>query len=203
MIVSQKWLADYVDLSMSHDELADRLTMSGLNHEGTQSVGNDAAIDLEVTSNRADCLGHIGVAREVAVLYGTKLTVPDPQPKTNGQSIADHCKVTIKDADSCQKYTARLIRGVKIGPSPQWLQDRLTTLGIAIVNNVVDVTNYVMFECGQPLHAFDFAKLDGGQIIVRAAKAKEQFEAIDHKTYELNPDDCVIADARNLSRSPA
>lgn len=197
MIVSQKWLADYVDLSMSQDELVDRLTMSGLNHEGTETVGDDAAIDLEVTSNRADCLGHIGVAREVAVLYGTTLTVPDPQPKTNGQSIADHCQVTIEDADSCQKYTARLIRGVKIGPSPQWLQDRLTTLGIGVVNNVVDVTNYVMFECGQPLHAFDFAKLDGGQIIVRSAKAKEQFKAIDHRAYELNPDDCVIADASN------
>ncbi len=197
MIVSQKWLADYVDVSMSHDELADRLTMSGLNHEGTETVGDDSAIDLEVTSNRADCLGHIGVAREIAVLYGTQLKVPDPQPKTNGQSIGDHCKVSIESTDSCQRYTARLIRGVKIGPSPQWLQDRLTTLGIAIVNNVVDVTNYVMFECGQPLHAFDFAKLDGGQIIIRKAKDKEQFQAIDHRTYELNPDDCVIADASN------
>ena len=197
MIVSQKWLADYVDVSMSHDELVDRLTMSGLNHEGTETVGDDSAIDLEVTSNRADCLGHIGVAREIAVLYGTELKVPDPQPKTNGQSIADDCKVSIEATDACQKYTARLIRGLKIGPSPQWLQDRLKSLGIAIVNNVVDATNYVMFECGQPLHAFDFAKIDGGQIIVRKAKAKEEFQAIDHRTYELNPDDCVIADASN------
>jgi phenylalanyl-tRNA synthetase beta chain len=197
MIVSNKWLGDYVDVSMSHDELVDRLTMSGLNHEGTETVGSDSAIDLEVTSNRADCLGHIGVAREIAVLYGTDLKVPDPQPKTSGQSIADHCNVSIEATESCQRYTARLIRGVKIGPSPQWLQDRLTTLGIGIVNNVVDVTNYVMFECGQPLHAFDFAKVEGGQIIVRKAKDKEKFEAIDHKTYELNPDDCVIADASN------
>jgi len=197
MIVSQKWLADYVDVSMSHDELVDRLTMSGLNHEGTEAVGDDSAIDLEVTSNRADCLGHVGVAREIAVLYETELKVPDPQPKTSGVSIADHCKVSIEDSASCQKYTARLIKGVKIGPSPQWLQDRLTTLGIAIVNNVVDVTNYVMFECGQPLHAFDFAKIAGGQIIVRAAKDKEEFKAIDHRSYELNPDDCVIADTSN------
>ena len=163
MIVSWNWLAQYVDLGMPHDDLVDRLTMSGLNHEGTEFVGDDQAIDLEVTSNRADCLGHIGVAREVAALFDSSLKIPDPQPKTGSDSISNHCSVEITAPEICFRYTARLIKGVKIGPSPKWMQDRLTTLGIGIVNNVVDATNYVMMECGQPLHAFDFARLKGGK----------------------------------------
>jgi phenylalanyl-tRNA synthetase beta chain len=197
MIVSWKWLTEYVELKMSHDDLVDRLTMSGLNHEGTESFGDDQAIDLEVTSNRADCLGHIGVAREVAALYEIPLNIPDPQPATSSESIEKHCKVEIQSPATCFRYTARLIRGVKIGPSPKWMQERLETLGIGIVNNVVDATNYVMFECGQPLHAFDFAKLNGGKIIVRDAKASEEFEAIDHKTYTLDAGMCVIADEKD------
>ena len=196
MIVSWKWLAEYVDLKMSHDDLVDRLTMSGLNHEGTEAVGDDKAIDLEVTSNRADCLGHIGVAREVAALYEIPLKIPDPQPKTSTDSIDTHCKVEINSPATCFRYTARLIKGVKIGQSPNWLQERLETLGIGVVNNVVDATNFVMFECGQPLHAFDFAKLNGGKIIVRDAMDGEEFEAIDHKAYALDAGMCVIADAK-------
>ena len=167
MIVSWKWLEQYVDLKMSHDELVDKLTMSGLNHEGTEKVDGDRAIDLEVTSNRADCLGHIGVAREIAVLYDLPLNIPEPTLSVSKEKIEDHCQVQIDCPDLCHRYTARLIKGVKIGPSPDWLQDRLETLGIAVINNVVDISNYVMFECGQPLHAFDFAKIKGGQIIVR------------------------------------
>ena len=197
MIVSWKWLAEYVDLKMSHDDLVDRLTMSGLNHEGTEAFGDDKAIDLEVTSNRADCLGHIGVAREVAALYEVPLNIPDPQPTTAGDSIDKHCQVEIKSTATCFRYTARLIKGVKIGPSPKWMQERLETLGIGVVNNVVDATNYVMFECGQPLHAFDFAKLNGGKIIVRDAVDGEEFKAIDHKAYTLAAGMCVIADAKD------
>ncbi len=197
MIVSWNWLKDYVELDMTHDELVDRLTMSGLNHEGTEPVAGDQAIDLEVTSNRPDCLGHIGVAREIAVLYERELKLPEIPLKVGQDSIENHCQISIESPETCYRYTARLIRGVKIGPSPQWLQDRLTALGIGVVNNVVDVTNYVMMECGQPLHAFDFAKIKGGQIIVRSAKDEEKFVAIDHKTYQLAPGMCVIADAED------
>ncbi len=196
MIVSWNWLTEYVDLKMSHDDLVDRLTNSGLNHEETQAVIGDQAIDLEVTSNRADCLGHIGVAREVAALYDIPLKIPNPQPKTSADSIDKHFRVELT-SPHCFRYTARLLKGVKIGPSPDWMQERLTTLGIGIVNNVVDATNYVMFECGQPIHAFDFAKLNGGKIIVRDASDSEGFRAIDHKTYQLDPNMCVIADAKN------
>lgn len=196
MIVSWNWLTEYVDLKMSHDDLVDRLTMSGLNHEGTEPMGADQAIDLEVTSNRADCLGHIGVAREVAALYDIPLNIPDPQPATTSESIDQQCSVEITSPETCGRYTARLIKGVKIGPSPDWMQKRLQTLGIGIVNNVVDATNYVMLECGQPLHAFDFAKINGRKIVVRTALADEEFEAIDHRTYKLDVGMCVISDAK-------
>ena len=179
---------------MTHDDLVDRLTMSGLNHEGTEAVDKDQAIDLEVTSNRVDCLGHIGVAREIAVLYEQPLKVPAAEIATNSQPVAGEVAVAIDAPEHCFRYTARLIKGVKIGPSPQWLQDRLTAIGIGVVNNVVDVTNYVMMECGQPLHAFDYAKIADGKIIVRSAKQDEEFVAIDHKTYKLDNNMCVIAD---------
>ncbi len=195
MIVSKRWLADYVDLSMPIDELTGRLTLAGLNLESVESVAGDTAIDIEVTSNRPDCLGHIGVAREVSVLFGRELKKPDPQPKTGKQSVEKAIAVEITCPELCNRYTARVIRGVKIGPSPQWLADRLEAIGIARINNVVDITNYVLMECGQPLHAFDLAKLSGGKIIVRESRAEEEFTAIDHKTYKLPAGTCVIADA--------
>jgi phenylalanyl-tRNA synthetase beta chain len=196
MIVSWDWLSQYVDLKMSHDELVDRLTMSGLNHEGTEDVGGDKAIDLEVTSNRPDCLGHLGVAREIAVLFELPLTINDPQPPVTDRSAKDYCKVAI-ESEHCYRYTARLIHGAKVGPSPEWMRKRLNAIGCESINNVVDCTNYVMFECGQPLHAFDFEKVKDGQIIVRNARDKEEFAAIDHKTYTLDKSMCVIADTEN------
>lgn len=195
MIVSWNWLTDYVDLKMPLDELIDRLTMSGLNHEGTESFNDDHAIDLEVTSNRADCLGHIGVAREIATLYDLELKIPAAKPPVSSDSIVGKCEVVLESPETCGRYTARLIKDAKIGPSPEWMQQRLEALGIGVVNNVVDATNYVMMECGQPLHAFDFAKIKGGKIVVRSANEDEEFTAIDHRTYKLGPGMCVIADA--------
>jgi phenylalanyl-tRNA synthetase beta chain len=196
MILSHQWLSDYVELPESVDELVDRLALSGLNHESTRQVGDDTAIEIEVTSNRPDCLGHIGVAREVSVLVRRPLRVPEPRPLEHGPPVTGSVTVTIAAAECCPFYSARVIRGVRVGPSPDWLVARLWTLGVTSVNNVVDVTNYVMFECGQPLHAFDLGRVTGGTIIVRRATAGEEFEAINHKTYPLAPSMCVIADAR-------
>jgi phenylalanyl-tRNA synthetase beta chain len=195
MIVSWEWLGQYVALEMPLEDLTDRLTMSGLNLEGTESVAEDTAIDLEVTSNRPDCLGHVGVAREVSVLYGLPLDIPDPQPPTASDSVNDATSVEITCPELCPRYTARVLRGVQVGPSPDWLVRRLATLGIASVNNIVDATNYVLLETGQPLHAFDLDKLTEGRIVVREAAAGEQFEAINHTNYTLAPGMCVIADA--------
>ncbi|MEQ8836818.1 MAG: phenylalanine--tRNA ligase subunit beta, partial [Lacipirellulaceae bacterium] len=193
MIVSLDWLKEYVELPGDLDELTERLTLTGLNLEGVEHVGDDTGVDLEVTSYRPDCLGHIGVAREVAVIWDRELKVSGPEPKASGAKGLGSLEVQAPEL--CPRYTARLIRGVKIGPSPEWLANRLRTLGIAVINNVVDITNYVLFECGQPLHAFDYGKLTGDTIVVREANNGEKFTAIDHKEYELAPGTCVIADA--------
>lgn len=192
MIVSLDWLSDYVDLP-SVEEMTEQLLLAGLNHEATENVGGDTAVDLEVTSNRPDCLGHLGVAREVAVLFDRPLRIPSVELPESSKASA--VSVEIEASDICPYYSARIIRGVTVGPSPDWLVRRLATIGIATVNNVVDVTNYVMFESGQPLHAFDFAQLKGEKILVRRACAGEPFKAINHKQYELSEQMAVIADS--------
>ena len=200
MIVSKNWLAEYVLLPQSVEELTHRLTMSGLNLEEFHDVSSglskpDVAIDIEVTSNRPDCLGHIGVAREISVLFGKPLTIPKADVLESGSEAATAAAISIECPDLCPEYHGRVIRGVKIGPSPIWLKDRLAAVGINSVNNVVDVTNFVMMECGQPLHAFDLNKLHGQKILVRRAKKGETITAIDQRQYALTEDMCVIADA--------
>jgi phenylalanyl-tRNA synthetase beta chain len=197
MLVSWQWLSRYLNLTMSPEQLADSLSLSGLNHESTSSFEGDVVIDLEVTSNRGDCLGHIGVAREIAVLYGLELKAGNPQPVTTKTTIESLTRVSNAFEEACPRYTARLIRGCKVKPSPVWMQQSLRAINLQPVNNVVDVTNYVMMECGQPLHAFDFAKLAGPEIQVRRAAKNEVLEAIDHKSYTLDDSMCVIADAKN------
>ena len=198
MIISWNWLKQYLPLDMPVEELERRLMMAGLNHESTEEVAGDLAVDFEVTSNRPDCLGHIGIAREAAVLFGQSLTVPAASPKEDPKTLVSKLvKVRIECPELCLRYTARVVRGVKIGPSPKWMVRRLETVGQTSVNNVVDISNYVMLECGQPLHTFDFGKLQGGEIIVRRPNSGETIEAIDHKSYALGPDMCMICDARD------
>lgn len=197
MIVSWNWLKEYVRLDMSIDTLVDRLMMSGLNHESTEEVAGDLAIDLEVTSNRPDCLGHIGIAREIAVLFDRELQWPSTEFEESQTAIEELTSVVVEpDAASwCPQYRARVIENIQVGPSPEWMQRRLRSLGQQPVNNVVDITNYVLFECGQPLHAFDYDKLMAQRIVVRNARQEERFVAINNKTYTLQPSMGVIADA--------
>ena len=170
--------------------------LAGLNHESTEEVGGDLAIDLEVTSNRPDCLGHLGVAREVAVLFGKDLRIPEALARRRpGRPSRRSRPSQIEAPDLCPRFTARVVSGVEVGESPWWLRKRLETLGVRPISNVVDVTNYVMFECGQPLHAYDLDRLAGRRIVVRAARAGETLKAINGKTYELTPEMLVIADA--------
>ena len=196
MLISWNWLREYVSLDVEPGEVERRLMMAGLNHEGTVAVGDDLAIDLEVTSNRPDCLGHLGVAREAAVLFGRELRVPDAEPLESGPAVSELTKVRIDCPELCYRYTARVIRGVKVGPSPAWLADRLRSVGVGVVSNIVDISNYVLMESGQPLHAFDLNQLRGPEILVREASSGETFTAIDHREYTLEPGMCVIADAR-------
>ena len=195
MIVSWNWLKEYVRLDMPVESLTDRLMMAGLNLEQVTDVDGDLAIDLEVTSNRPDCLGHLGIAREVGVLFDRPLQPPAAAPQEQGPPAASLTSVEIQCPDVCPQYLARVVRGVKVGPSPAWLRRRLATLGLRSINNVVDITNYVLMECGQPLHAFDFDKLQGGRIVVRHAAPGEKLTAIDQQVYALQPGMCVIADA--------
>lgn len=195
MIVSWNWLTQYVRLDMPVEVLTERLALAGLNHESTEDVGGDLAIDLEVTSNRPDCLGHLGVAREISVLFALPFRVPDPRSATSGASVESKTAVEIEADDLCHRFTARVVSGITIGESPWWLRKRLETIGVRPISNVVDVTNYVMFECGQPLHAYDLDKLAGARLVVRRARVKETLTAINGKIYELAPDMLVIADA--------
>ena len=139
MIVSWNWLKEYVSLDATADEFARRLMMAGLNHESTETVGDDLAIDLEVTSNRPDCLGHIGIAREAAVLWQRDLKIPAAAPAEGKTPAGELVGVSIECPDLCSRYIARVVRGVRVGPSPAWMQKRLATLGIAAINNIVDI----------------------------------------------------------------
>lgn len=195
MIVSLDWLREYVPTEHSADDLAERFTMAGLNLESVTPCGNDAAIDLEVTSNRPDCLGHLGIAREASVLTGTLLRVPDPHPAETGRPVAEAAGLAIEASEMCPAYIARVIEGVTVRPSPEWLRRRLECVGITPINNIVDVTNYVLMECGQPLHAFDLDRLRGRRIVVRPGRAGEAITGIDHREYRLTPEMCAIADS--------
>lgn len=195
MIVSWNWLTQYVRLDMPVAHLTERLALTGLNHESTTDVGDDLAIDLEVTSNRPDCLGHVGVAREVAVLFGKTLAVPNPQPPCSGAGVETMTSVVDDERTLSPRFTARVISGVTVGESPWWLRKRLETIGVRPISNIVDVTNYVMFECGQPLHAYDLDRLAGRRLVVRLARRGETLKAINGKVYELAPEMLVIADA--------
>ncbi len=195
MKVSLNWLSDYVDVSMPVDKLGERLTAIGLNLEGIIEAGDDIVLDLEITSNRSDCLGHLGVARELAAATGAKFTPPAiSKPPTTGKA-GKLTSVEVLDPEMCPRYTARVIRGVKVGPSPQWMVERLEAVGLRSVNNVVDATNYVLMEYSQPLHSFDLGKLAGRRIVVRLAKPGETLTSIDGTKCELDELMLVIADA--------
>lgn len=155
---------------------------------------SDIVLDIDLTPNRPDCLSMIGVARETAALQGNSLRYPDTDQADASQAISDYASVTIEAPDLCPRYTARLIEDVTIGPSPAWLQDRIRSVGMRPINNVVDITNFVMMELGQPLHAFDFDRLAGRRIVVRRARDGERFTSLDNKERVLDGEMLMICD---------
>ncbi len=157
---------------------------------------DDVVLDFEVTPNRPDCLSVVGIAREVRALTGTPLRLPEVAVAESGRPASADVSVSVEDPADCPRYVARIIRGVRIGPSPSWLQRRLRAVGLRPINNVVDVTNYVMLELGQPLHAFDLERLAGGQICVRRARPDEQIQTLDGVSRPLEPGILVIADGQ-------
>lgn len=155
---------------------------------------DDVILELELTPNRADCLSMVGVAREVSAVLGTLLRLPEIRVRESEESIDGQVSVSVTDPELCGRYVGRLIRNVRIGPSPVWMQQRLQAAGIRPISSIVDVTNYVMMELGQPLHAFDYDKLKDHRIIVRKAEPGEKMYSLDEVERELTPDMLVIAD---------
>jgi len=194
MKISLDWLNDYIETGLEAERIAEILSDQGFPCEGIEQIGGDFVIDVEVTSNRGDCLSYIGIARELAVVTGKELKIPEAELDESEKDVTEFADVEILETGLCGRYTARIIDGVKVGPSPDWLVRRLEAVGLRSVNNAVDATNYVMMETGQPPHAFDYAKINQGKIIVRKAVAGERLVSIDGTQCDLNPDMLVIAD---------
>jgi len=210
MKISLNWLSDYIEwhghparvhglegrATDSADQIAEVLSDLGFPCEGIEPFYDDVVIDVEITSNRGDCLGYIGIARELAAATGKELKMPAVDLDELDRDVREFADVEIVEPDLCGRYTARIIDGVKVAPSPDWLRKRLEAVGLRSVNNVVDATNYAMMETGQPPHAFDYAKITDGKIIVRKAIAGERLTSIDGTQCDLNTDMLVIADAQ-------
>ena len=193
MNISYNWLKDLVEIDLSPQETAEKLTSVGLAVEGIHPHGDDFVLDVDLTSNRGDALSHLGTARELAAIQDATLKIgilTDIEHRTTGENL-----VKIEDADLCHRFTARLIRNVKIGASPDWLVKRLEAVGQRSVNNVADITNYVMLELGNPMHAFDFNKLAGNRIVVRRAKAGETMKTLDEVERRFDQEMLLICDA--------
>jgi phenylalanyl-tRNA synthetase beta chain len=195
MRFSCEWLCQYVDLP-EVEELARRLTAAGLNVELVESFGDDTVLDIDITTNRPDCMNHLGLAREVTVLFDRPLKkpavdLPDREPELGVAAVR------IEDAVGCPRYVGLVVQGVRVGLSPEWLTRRLEAVGLRPINNVVDVTNYVLWEYGQPLHAFDLDTLAEHEIRVRRAAAGETLVTLDGETRKLEPEVLVIADAHH------
>ena len=195
MLISCDWLGDLIDVEGSPSDVGERLTMAGLTLDGVERAGDDTILELDVTANRGDCLSHLGVARELAVIQETGVRLPDFTLEEGGRPVEEAFSISIADADLCRRYCGRLIADIKVGPSPGWLVARLEALGIRPINNVADVTNYVLMELGHPLHAFDRETLRGSEIIVRRADVDETLETLDGEKRDLDPSMLVIADA--------
>src|SRR5437660_11371835 len=193
MKVVYNWLKDFVDLTAAPQELASRLALSGTNIAGVETGPHGDVIDAEVSSNRPDCLGHYGIAREVGAIYKLPLKHVAPKPAESSAKASDAVKVEIQASELCGRFTARVIRNVKIQPSPKWLKDRLEASGVSSISNVVDVSNYVMLELGHALHAFGYDKVRDHKIVVRPAKPRAKVRTLDGVARPLDPGMCMIS----------
>lgn len=197
MQISVRWLNALVPGTPLPPEEVERLLMGvGFPIETREPLpGGDTRLDVEITSNRGDCLCHAGLAREIAAKTGRTLTLPTVSIPGGTGRVEDVLKVENREVGVCPLFTARVVRGVKIGPSPAWLRERLEAVGQRSINNVVDATNYVNFELGQPTHAFDLKKLAGGALVIRWAREGEKLTTLDGKARVLKSDELVVADS--------
>lgn len=199
MKVPYSWIKAYVDIKMPAAKLAEHLTMAGMEVTSLCRYDDDFVFEIEITSNRQDCLSVTGIAREVSAITGAKRKPHDIMLKTKPLPLPlilhPFFNISIADNKTCPLYIARIIKDVRISPSPAWLVKRLNACGISSINNIVDITNYVCLELGQPLHAFDYEKIKGSQIAVRYAMKGERLTTIDNVERVLESSDLIIADA--------
>lgn len=195
MKVVYNWLKDFVGVNATPHELASRLALAGTNIASVESQPLGGVIDAEITSNRPDCLGVYGIAREASAIYRLPLKPANAKPtESSAAKASDAVAVRIESPELCGRFTARVIRNVKIQPSPAWLRERLEAAGVASISNVVDATNYVMLELGHPLHAFDYDLVRNHSIVVRAAKRAEKLKTLDGIERALDPSFSVVCD---------
>ena len=195
MNISYNWLRELTGVELTAVELRERLTMAGLEVEAVHEMGGDFVLEIAMLSNRPDLLSHLGVAREVCTLAGGAVRWPKMQALREEGRTGSFTSIEVQASDLCPRFTARIVRGVQIAPSPTWLVERLEAVGQRSINNVADITNYVMLEFGQPLHAFDLEKLTERRIVVRRAREGERITTLDKVERELDPEMLVIADA--------
>jgi phenylalanyl-tRNA synthetase beta chain len=196
MIISYNWLRELTGARLTAGELRERLTMVGLEVEAVhEAAGGDFVLEIAVLSNRPDLLSHLGVAREVCTLAGGEVLWPNMDAQREDGRTESFTSVEVQAVDLCPRFTARVVRGVRIAPSPAWLSGRLQAVGQRSINNVADITNYVMLELGQPLHAFDLEKLNERRLVVRRARGGERLTTLDEVERELDAEMLVIADA--------
>src|SRR2546428_5074208 len=170
MFISYNWLHELTGTKLGPQEIRDRLTNAGLAVDAVEARADDFVLDVEVPSNRGDCLSHVGIARELSVIDKFKVQSPKSEVLNTKDKTTDFAAVEIRDPDLCPRYAARIVRGVKITPSPEWLGKKLEAIGQRPINNVAHITNYVLHEPGQPLHALGSPKLAGKRIVVRRAR---------------------------------
>lgn len=191
MIVAIDWLKDYVNIDISPEVLADLLTNAG--HE-SDVIRDGRALDIELTPNRPDCMSHLGVAREIAVIAGKTLKPPQFALNESSQKARDAISLEILDQKECPRYACRVVKNVTVGTSPKWMVERLEIAGIRSINNIVDVSNYVLLELGHPLHTFDLQLITDAKIIVRLAKTGETINTLDGEERKLTTDHLLICD---------
>ena len=194
MIVSYRWLGEMVEFDAGPDRLAADLTDCGVVTEVIESGSSDSLLELELTTNRPDCLGHRGVAREIATLYGKRLRSSRVEWSECLPLTSSQASVEIESPELCRRYSARVIQGVRVGPSPDWLCQRLDSLGIRPINNIVDATNYVLMEIGHPTHAFDLSRIHAARIVVRESRNGERLVTLDGVEHPLREGMLLIAD---------
>lgn len=194
MEISLNWIKDYVKVNVSLPKLIDKLNMIGLMVESWEETEDDIILDIETYANRPDTLGHLGIARELAAGFGLPLKEMEWPLTETEQKTSDIVDIQIWDEDLCPRYCGIVVRDIQVGASPEWLRKRIEAMGSKSVNNVVDVTNYVLFSTAHPIHAFDLAKLAGGKVIIRKAKAGEVLKSLEGEDIKLSPEMLVIAD---------